>query len=97
MSWSAPQRRLLEALGYELLVPGRVGSPVATTVAGAPVAAAPIAGAASSTARLFEALRRAASGADPSSLVGDLELLRRDPVRKRALWPALRALRRTPR
>lgn len=48
-----------------------------------------------STARLMEALRRAAGGADVAALAGDLEKLRREPALKRALWPRLRALRRS--
>ena len=45
--------------------------------------------------RLSEALQRAAAGRDVSGLVGDIDALRRDPLKKRALWPRLRALRRT--
>ena len=63
--------------------------PAPTMAAATPPAAAP-----ASTARLLEALRRAANGADPSALVDDLDRLRRDPALKRALWPRLRALRR---
>jgi hypothetical protein len=45
--------------------------------------------------RLREALRRAAGGSDVSALIEDLERLRREPALKRALWPRLRALRRS--
>ena len=45
--------------------------------------------------RLREALRRAAGGGDVSGLIEDLERLRREPALKRALWPRLRALRRS--
>jgi len=44
---------------------------------------------------LMLALQRAARGRDAQALVADLEGLRRDPRRKRELWPQLRALRRT--
>jgi hypothetical protein len=98
MSWSAHQRRLLDALGYELLVPGRVGAPVRAADVREPAANAlpPDAtrGHRAIASPLLEALRRAAGGADPSSLAGDLERLRRDPLAKRALWPRLRALRK---
>lgn len=45
--------------------------------------------------RLTLALQRAARGRDLQALLPDLEVLRRDPQRKRQLWPQLRALRRT--
>ena len=45
--------------------------------------------------RLREALSRAAGGSDVSGLIEDLERLRREPALKRALWPRLRALRRS--
>ena len=101
MNWSAHQRRLLDALGYELLRPGRPGTPVADLSAHAPEARAaneapvPVArGAGAAAPALLEALRRAAGGADPRPLVADLDALRRDPAAKRALWPRLRALRK---
>lgn len=98
MSWSAHQRRLLDALGYELLVPGRVGAPAPVTAVREAAANEPPAPAARgdrpTASPLLEALRRAAGGADPSSLVADLEKLRRDPAGKRALWPRLRTLRK---
>jgi hypothetical protein len=101
MSWSAHQRRLLDALGYELLVPGRVGASVPAreaaandAPAGASVAARAAVAGTPGASPLLDALRRAAGGADPSSLIGDLNQLRRDPAGKRALWPRLRALRK---
>jgi hypothetical protein len=109
MSWSAEQCRLLDALGYERLEPGRPearppeiaapsraapGRSPASQVPAVPRAAAAAPTVTSSPARLLEALRRAANGADPSAWIDDLESLRRDPARKRALWPRLRALRR---
>jgi hypothetical protein len=98
MSWSAHQRRLLDALGYELLVPGRVGTPAPVAAVGKPAAheapaAAPRAPR-QAASPLQEALRRAAGGSDPMPWVSDLEKLRGDPAGKRALWPRLRALRK---
>ena len=110
MNWSQDQRRLLQALGHELLVHGVVWprpAPTPATAAPAPASrrappapsspgpSAPERSPTSSPARLLEALRRAAGGAEVSALVGDLEGLRRDPALKRALWPRLRALRRS--
>lgn len=104
MSWSAEQCRLLDALGYERFVVGTAGAVSGASVAapakvGSPThayaAAAPATTAALASGRLLEALRRAANGADPAALVDDLERLRRDPALKRALWPRLRALRRS--
>ena len=45
--------------------------------------------------RLWSALVRAAGGRDPSPLLPPLPVLRSGGEAKRALWPALRALRRT--
>lgn len=102
MNWSAHQRRLLDALGYELLVPGRVGAsapavirePAANDPASMPAATRTAAIGTPGASPLLDALRRAAGGADPGALAGDLERLRRDPAGKRALWPRLRALRK---
>ncbi|RDY68850.1 alanine acetyltransferase [Lysobacter soli] len=50
--------------------------------------------------RLLHALMRAAGGADEASvmqLAGDIAALRGNASAKRALWPRLRALRRTSR
>ena len=118
MNWSVEQRRLLQGLGHDLMVHGRIWltpAPVAAPArvpAPAPVRAsaaasnraapavrereAPaLATAPVSTVRLLEALRRAAGGTDVAALAGDLEKLRREPALKRALWPRLRALRRS--
>jgi hypothetical protein len=70
--------------------PARAAAAPTPRVAPPPAPAEP-----ASTARLLEAVRRAANGADPSSLIDDLDRLRRDPALKRALWPRLRALRRS--
>ena len=107
MNWSPEQHRLLGAMGYQLLVrvdrsmaPG--GSTRAAMAATSAVpAAAGVAPAAASygTPAEFPALRaalaRAAGGADIDALISDLELLRLQPSVKRALWPRLRAMRRS--
>lgn len=67
-----------------------IATDVAPAASSAPAAAATTAG------KLLAALRLAAGGHDPIALAGDLDGLRRDPARKRALWPRLRALRRRP-
>jgi hypothetical protein len=111
MNWSFEQRRLLQGLGHDLMVHGRVwptpapaasAPPARVTAApnrapsSAPASEAPARVAAPvSTARLLEALRRAAGGNDVAALAGDLDRLRREPALKRALWPRLRALRRS--
>ena len=113
MNWSAEQRRLLHALGHELMVHGTVWPAPAIASSTAPArtpASTPAktsspasesnppgraAAAPAQTARLLEALRRAANGAEVAALAGDLDQLRREPALKRALWPRLRALRRS--
>ena len=92
MSWSAEQQRLLGAMGYQLMVRAPVGA--AARVAPAAPAAAPAAGGANFP-DLQRALRRAAGDRDLAGLVDDLDRLRREPALKRALWPVLRALRRS--
>jgi hypothetical protein len=115
MNWSVEQRRLLQGLGHDLMVHGRIWPTPAPAIASVPTPAparasaaapnrtspfsreaeAPRAAAPAQTARLMEALRRAAGGADVAALAGDLDKLRREPALKRALWPRLRALRRS--
>jgi len=89
--WSDSQRRMLAAMGY---TPWQRASAASTTLPQVPASPARAEAGASAHPRLFAALRQAAAGADISALVGDLDALRRDPQRKRALWPKLRALRR---
>lgn len=99
MNWSTEQRRVLGLLGHDLMVQGRPwpasagarseGASVVAAAAQVPAVSA------AQASRLLEALRRAAGGADVATLVGDVEQLRRQPALKRALWPRLRALRRS--
>ena len=82
MSWSAEQQRLLGEMGYQLMVRVIPGDR---------------AGAATDEAypHLRMALRRAAGDQEIAGLIADFERLRREPALKRALWPTLRALRRS--
>ena len=89
MNWSAEQQRLLQALGHDLMVHGTQWPAVGVGAAvGAPTPA-------HSMGKLAEAVRRAAGGSDISALIDDMERLRNEPALKRALWPRLRALRRS--
>ena len=107
MSWNPEQQRLLHALGHDLMV-HRVGPDfagadfVGAVFVGAASAAMPltesIAAKAAPTmmgSKLVEAIRRAAGGSDVSALIDDIGRLRNEPALKRALWPRLRALRRS--
>lgn len=85
MSWQPDQQAMLSAMGYVLYrqAPAALPPPVVVPrPAGFPE-------------RLWDALLRASGGRDPSSLLPPAEQLRADARAKRALWPALRALRRT--
>jgi len=110
MNWSAEQQRLLGAMGYELMVrvtPGELlrtgvrgqAAAAVTAAVSAVTAAKVVAPGAAADVALFpalqQALRRAAGDRDIAGLVSDLERLRREPALKRALWPTLRALRRS--
>lgn len=96
MSWSPDQQRLLGAMGYTLYQRGAPGPATMPSRVEAPVTIAPPArvAASGSVDKLLAALQRAAPGRDIAALAGDVEALRRDPLKKRALWPRLRALRR---
>ncbi|KFN50196.1 hypothetical protein P873_07515 [Arenimonas composti TR7-09 = DSM 18010] len=86
MTWSGEQQRLLAAMGYVLY--RRTGGATADAAAG--FVDPP------EHDRLWQALRRAACGRDPRPLgLPPLAQLRTDPAAKRALWPRLRALRRS--
>ena len=98
MNWSAEQQRLLDAMGYQLMVMAAVGeapragvAPVVPSIPGAAALAADV----GRFPDLERALRRAAGDRDVSGLIDDLERLRREPALKRALWPRLRTLRRS--
>jgi hypothetical protein len=82
MNWSPQQQAMLSAMGYTLYrQTGAAGLPSGPADAG--------------EERLFQALQRAAGGRDPSALaLPPLAQLRTSAQAKRALWPALRALRR---
>ena len=97
MNWTAEQQRLLGAMGYELMarvVPGSPARQPPGSVAGT-VDALETSAVAASFPELERALRRAAGDRDVSELVIDLARLRREPALKRAIWPTLRALRRS--
>ena len=81
----------------EASTPARSAKPIrkAPPAPSATPAAATTAPAHDGIERLHEALRRAAGGGDISALIEDLERLRREPALKRALWPRLRAMRRS--
>ncbi|GAB2497373.1 hypothetical protein [Arenimonas alkanexedens] len=81
MSWSRDQQAMLSAMGYALYRQPPRPLRVLTPPPGFPV-------------RLWNALVLAAGGEDPSALLPPLEQLRAGGAAKRALWPALRALRR---
>ena len=98
MSWSPQQQAMLSAMGFTLYrqagaAPER---PAANDPATAPVAAAsPATASPAAGDRLLQALVRAAGGRDLAALaLPPMEQLRASGAAKRALWPALRALRR---
>lgn len=82
MSWDPQQQAMLSAMGYTLY---------------RQAGAEPTAGRAPASGdRLVQALARAAGGRDISALaLPPIEQLRTSGAAKRALWPQLRALRRT--
>ena len=81
MAWSTEQAATLQAMGLTPYVrPSAL--PTARSIG------------IDATDRLSSALRRAARGGNVNALLADLDGLRRDPQRKRQLWPQLRALRR---
>jgi hypothetical protein len=100
-SWSPQQREALEAMGLPVYRMAGASAPPAVP-ADAPAAkrGESNAAAASTLDPLMLALLRAAGlGRDAAPLAGDWpapQTLRRDPQAKRALWPRLRALRRSP-
>lgn len=97
-SWSPQQRQWLEALGHDVLVlAGAEALPVATAGRPAPTPPrqpAPAAG----ESPLLRALLRAAGRRNPADLawLPDPGALRGNAAAKRALWPRLRSLRKSP-
>lgn len=94
MSWDPLQREVLQALGHVLYAVDAGGGL-------APAAASDADGAGAGEAQL-RALLRAAGRRHDDQAARDLcrgwlqEAGLRDPAARRALWPRLRALRRTP-
>lgn len=90
--WDAFQREVLAALGHEVLV---LATADPDGVREAPVQAATVQAAGAGVPPLQQALLRAVGG-DAARLAGlpPLDQLR-TPAAKRALWPRLRALRRS--
>ena len=91
-AWSSEQRRLLAALGVPLWLRAAAQAPTPTRATseqrGDPAMDDP------ALAPLRAALERAAGGRNLAQLVLDLRRVRASGAAKRALWPALRALRR---
>jgi hypothetical protein len=83
-AWSSEQRRLLAALGVPLWVRAVPVALAEEAIGMDDPALAP----------LRAALERAAGGRNIAQLVLDLRRVRASGAAKRALWPALRALRR---
>lgn len=80
MSWNPQQQAMLSAMGYTLYRQAGAEAPASATA---------------STDRLLQALVRAAGGKDLAALaLPSMVHLRASGAAKRALWPALRALRR---
>jgi hypothetical protein len=103
LSWSPQQREALEAMGLPVYRMAGTTAPAAARTDASTAAPAAMRGesaAASTLDPLMLALLRAAGlGRDAAPLTGDWpapQTLRRDPQAKRALWPRLRALRRSP-
>ena len=90
MSWNPQQQAMLSAMGYTLYRQAGQAPPASEReVAPSPAPAG------TSSDRLMKALSRAAGGHDLAALaLPPLDQLRHGAAAKRALWPALRALRR---
>lgn len=95
MSWRPDQQAMLSAMGYVLY--RQASAPVAVAASSPPSRAAGQSAPVRPDGmpeRLWNALVRAAGGRDPSPLLPPVTVLRSGGEAKRALWPALRALRR---
>lgn len=91
-SWSPQQREALEAMGLPVYRMAGATAPVGAqaVLPGEPVTDDPL---------MLALLRAAGLGRDAAPLARDWpppQTLRSDPQAKRALWPRLRALRRSP-
>jgi len=103
VSWGAEQLRILRELGHEPMLlasrmpePAAVAAPSSRDVPGfREQSSRPPAPATGNIDMLVAAIARAADGRDLAALALDFERLRREPSLKRALWPRLRALRRS--
>lgn len=98
-SWSPQQREALQAMGLPVYRMADA-APQAAAPADAPAAMRGESTAAASThdPLMLALLRAAGLGRDAAPLAGDWpppQALRRDPQAKRALWPRLRAMRRS--
>lgn len=104
--WSPQQREWLQALGHEVLMlagaaaPSEELSPAAASSACPAVSPRGSAGTAHADSPLLRAVLRAAGRRDIGELpawLPDTATLHGNAAAKRALWPRLRALRKTPR
>ena len=104
--WSPQQREWLQALGHEVLMLAGAAAPSEELCPAAASRACPAisprgsAGTAHAGSPLLRALLRAAGCRDIGELgawLPDTTTLQGNAAAKRALWPRLRALRKTPR
>ena len=96
VSWSPQQREALEAMGLPVY---RMANASAPADAHAPMPAGTADVASTLDPLILALLRAAGRGRDAAPLARDWpppQTLRGDPQAKRALWPRLRALRRSP-
>ncbi len=96
VSWSPQQREALEAMGLPVY---RMANASAPADAQAPMPAGTADVASTLDPLILALLRAAGRGRDAAPLARDWpapQTLRGDPQAKRALWPHLRALRRSP-
>jgi len=95
-AWSPQQREALAAMGLPVYRMANATTPVA---AQAPMPGATTDAVATLDPLILALLRAAGRGRDAAPLARDWpapQTLRGDPQAKRALWPRLRALRRSP-
>jgi hypothetical protein len=91
MLWNDEQQRLLRAMGYVLYARTSASTPMPATL----TMTSSVETTTPEFSRLLRSLQLAAMGRDVSALVADLAELRSNARAKRALWPKLRALRRS--